>query len=232
MLCGGFPCQDVSTVGKRAGLAPGTHSGLWSRMADAIDALQPQLVVIENVRGLLSSPAARTPLEGEDDAHRHPGPATADDATICDLEPGTWGLGDPAARPLRAAGAVLGDLADLGMDAQWIGLPASFVALLTPGSASSSSPSAGRLFRTPLATDSTRGGESLEQVRARRGTIALSHQIIDLALNGPAGSRNRNDGSETLWFLIEDIFAAGDATPKPSPDGNISSGAPPPPQRS
>lgn len=105
-------------------------------------------------------------------------------------------------------------------------------ALLTPGSASSSSPSAGRLFRTPLATDSTRGGESLEQVRARRGTIALSHQIIDLALNGPAGSRNRNDGSETLWFLIEDIFAAGDATPKPSPDGNISPGAPPPPQRS
>ena len=29
VLCGGFPCQDVSTVGKRAGLAPGTRSGLW-----------------------------------------------------------------------------------------------------------------------------------------------------------------------------------------------------------
>ncbi len=28
VLCGGFPCQDVSTVGKRAGLAPGTRSGL------------------------------------------------------------------------------------------------------------------------------------------------------------------------------------------------------------
>ncbi len=56
VLCGGFPCQDVSTVGKRSGLAPGTRSGLWSHMAEAIDALQPQLVVIENVRGLLSSP--------------------------------------------------------------------------------------------------------------------------------------------------------------------------------
>src|SRR5699024_5172213 len=44
------------------------------------------------------------------------------------------------------------------------------------GCASSSLPAAGALFRTPLATDSTRGGESLEQVRARRGTIALSHQ--------------------------------------------------------
>ncbi len=57
ILIGGFPCQDVSTVGKRAGLAPGTRSGLWAHMAEAIDALQPEWVVIENVRGLLSSPA-------------------------------------------------------------------------------------------------------------------------------------------------------------------------------
>ena len=93
-------------------------------------------------------------------------------------------------------------------------------ALLTPGSASSSSP--GALFRTPLATDSTRGGESLDPVRARRGTIALSHQVIDLALNGPTGSQNKNDEAETLWNLIEDIFTAGDTTPTPSPDGNTS----------
>ena len=51
VLCGGFPCQDVSTVGKQAGLAPGTRSGLWSHMAEAIDVLQPRQVVIENVRG-------------------------------------------------------------------------------------------------------------------------------------------------------------------------------------
>lgn len=127
VLCGGFPCQDVSTVGKRAGLAPGTRSGLWSHMTEAIDALKPQLVVIENVRGLLSSPAVRAPLEGNDDAHRNPGPATPGHATLRDLEPDPWGLGDLATRPLRAAGAVLGDLADLGMDAQWIGLPASLV---------------------------------------------------------------------------------------------------------
>ena len=42
ILIGGFPCQDVSTVGKRAGLAPGTRSGLWARMATAIEALQPE----------------------------------------------------------------------------------------------------------------------------------------------------------------------------------------------
>ncbi|WP_417564825.1 DNA cytosine methyltransferase [Microbacterium sp.] len=107
VLCGGFPCQDVSTVGKRAGLAPGTRSGLWSYMAEAIDVLQPQIVVIENVRGLLSSPAVRTALEGDHDAQRNPDHATPDAATLRDLEPDPWGLGDLAARPLRAAGAVM-----------------------------------------------------------------------------------------------------------------------------
>lgn len=98
------------------------------------------------------------------------------------------------------------------------------------GSASSSSPTA--LFRTPLASDSSRGGESLEQVRSRRGTIALSHQIIDLALHGPHGSPTQSDDSETLWSLIEDIFTAGDTTPQLSPDGNTSPADPPPHQRS
>lgn len=102
--------------------------------------------------------------------------------------------------------------------------------LPTSASASSSSPTA--LFRTPLASDSSRGGESLEQVRARRGTIALSHQIIDLALHGPHGSPRQSAESETLWFLIEDIFAAGDATPQLSPDGSTSPEAPHPHQRS
>lgn len=127
VLCGGFPCQDVSTVGKRAGLAPGTRSGLWSHMAEAIDALQPELVVIENVRGLLSSSAIRPPTQGDDHDDRNPDHATPGDATVRYLEPDAWGLGDGAARPLRAAGAVLGDLADLGMDARWVGLPASLV---------------------------------------------------------------------------------------------------------
>ena len=97
-------------------------------------------------------------------------------------------------------------------------------ALLTTGSASSSSP--GARFRTPLATDSSRGGETLDQVRARRGTIALSDQIIDFALHGPAGSPNRRAESDTLWSLIDGLFNAGDATPTPSPAGNTSPDAP------
>lgn len=122
ILIGGFPCQDVSTVGKRAGIAPGTRSGLWAHMAAAIDVLQPEWVVIENVRGLLSSPATRPPTEGDDHDQRNPG-----DATLRGMEPDPWHLGDDAARPLRALGAVLADLADLRLDARWIGLPASLV---------------------------------------------------------------------------------------------------------
>ncbi|GAA2524005.1 hypothetical protein GCM10010407_12620 [Rarobacter incanus] len=97
-------------------------------------------------------------------------------------------------------------------------------ALLTNASASSRSP--GALFRTPLATDSSRGGETLDQVRARRGTIALSHQIIDFALHGPSGSPNRRAESETLWSLIDGLFSAGHATPRLSPAGNTSPDAP------
>lgn len=127
VLCGGFPCQDISTVGKQAGLAPGTRSGLWSFMATAIEALQPRLVVIENVRGLLSARAVRPQMQGAtpDECNLHD--ATLSDATptLRNLEPDRWGLGDESARPLRALGAVLGDLADLGLHARWIGLPAS-----------------------------------------------------------------------------------------------------------
>jgi DNA (cytosine-5)-methyltransferase 1 len=54
VLCGGFPCQDVSIAGKRAGLA-GERSGLWFEFARVIDELGPRTVVIENVPGLLSS---------------------------------------------------------------------------------------------------------------------------------------------------------------------------------
>ena len=81
-----------------------------------------------------------------------------------------------------------------------------------PGSASSSSH--GALFRTPLASDSIRGNEPLEKVRARRGTITLSHQIIDLVRIG------RRPSPEATFALIEEFFDAGDATPGPSPDGS------------
>jgi len=54
LICGGFPCQDVSFAGKRKGLNDGTRSGLWSHFFNAICGLRPRFVFIENVPGLLS----------------------------------------------------------------------------------------------------------------------------------------------------------------------------------
>lgn len=53
VLCGGFPCQDISLAGKGAGLA-GARSGLWFEYLRLIKAIQPKYAVIENVSALRS----------------------------------------------------------------------------------------------------------------------------------------------------------------------------------
>lgn len=104
ILTGGFPCQDLSLAGRRQGMRPGTRSGLWADFVKAIDVLNPAVVVIENVRGLLSGCAES-------------------DLGLCE-----GCVGDREHRPvLRALGRVLGDLADLGFDAEWSGIRASDV---------------------------------------------------------------------------------------------------------
>ncbi|WP_307853342.1 DNA cytosine methyltransferase [Kitasatospora sp. RG8] len=108
MLTAGFPCQTVSLAGTRAGLVPGAASGLWAEVARAVRELRPSLVVIENVQGLLSAKADRG------DVGVGPGAQDLDEAT-----------GRPLA--LRALGAVLGDLAGLGFDAEWTSMRASDV---------------------------------------------------------------------------------------------------------
>lgn len=52
VICGGFPCQDISYAGPGTGLA-GERSGLWFEYARLIRELGPQLVVVENVAALL-----------------------------------------------------------------------------------------------------------------------------------------------------------------------------------
>jgi DNA (cytosine-5)-methyltransferase 1 len=52
VLCGGFPCQDISHAGKRAGIN-GERSGLWREMARLIRMVRPRYVIVENVSGLL-----------------------------------------------------------------------------------------------------------------------------------------------------------------------------------
>lgn len=52
VLTAGFPCQDISAAGRRAGIEKGARSGLWSSILDAIRVLRPKLVVVENVAAL------------------------------------------------------------------------------------------------------------------------------------------------------------------------------------
>ena len=53
VICGGFPCQDISIAGKGKGLA-GSRSGLWFEYARIIRELRPQIIIVENSPELLN----------------------------------------------------------------------------------------------------------------------------------------------------------------------------------
>ncbi|MGX5708246.1 DNA cytosine methyltransferase [Brucella lupini] len=57
VITGGFPCQDLSLAGKKAGMGEGTRSGLWSEIDRLIGELRPKFVIVENVANLLSGPS-------------------------------------------------------------------------------------------------------------------------------------------------------------------------------
>lgn len=54
VICGGFPCQDISEAGPRTGIA-GERSGLWSEIARLAGELRPRLILVENVSALLGN---------------------------------------------------------------------------------------------------------------------------------------------------------------------------------
>ena len=78
ILCGGFPCQDISLAGKGGGINA-ERSGLWWEYHRIIDELQPRVAVMENVPAIT----------------------------------------------IRGLGAVLGSLAEIGYDAEWVTISAA-----------------------------------------------------------------------------------------------------------
>jgi DNA (cytosine-5)-methyltransferase 1 len=58
VVCGGFPCQDISASGSGAGL-DGARSGLWSEMARIIGETRPRYVIVENSSNLLAGENGR-----------------------------------------------------------------------------------------------------------------------------------------------------------------------------
>lgn len=80
VISAGFPCQDISNAGQKAGIS-GARSGLWGRVAELVGDIRPKYVLLENVAALLN----------------------------------------------RGIDRVLGDLAEVGYDAEWHCIPASAV---------------------------------------------------------------------------------------------------------
>ena len=90
VIAGGTPCQDLSNAGHRAGMRPGTRSGIWESMAHAIKEIAPHVVVWENVAGARSA-AAYSRLE--------PGPGRLGGGGRPTCSPGSWTCGRRPGRP-------------------------------------------------------------------------------------------------------------------------------------
>ena len=59
LLCGGFPCQSFSIAGKRRGFED-TRGTMFFEIARIVKEKQPRLLLLENVKGLLSHDKGRT----------------------------------------------------------------------------------------------------------------------------------------------------------------------------
>lgn len=59
VICGGFPCQDISHAGNQSGIGAGTRSGLYSQAVRLIGEIRPKYAILENVSALLSGPRER-----------------------------------------------------------------------------------------------------------------------------------------------------------------------------
>lgn len=213
VIAGGSPCQDLSLAGVRAGMKPGTRSGLWESMFNAVRTIRPHLVVWENVLGALSANAFSL------------------------MEQREGRLGNGADRPvLRALGRVLGDLASIGYDAQWASVRASdvgachrrarvFVVGFPHGdrwwldralnTARPTSPTTGgrveerKMFATPAANLGSRGSRHPEKQKQGGHAIGLDDQCEHLLPTPTAScmdgrkSERFSEGRTTFYDLVE-----------------------------
>ncbi len=105
VICGGFPCQDISSAGQRVGIT-GPRSGLWSHYARLIGEVRPEFVIVENVSDLryrgLDDVLGDLASIGYD-AEWHCIPAAAVDAPH--FRDRVWIIAYPNGRRLRFGGA-------------------------------------------------------------------------------------------------------------------------------
>ena len=55
VVCGGFPCQDISTAGQGKGITKETRSGLFYELMRVVRLVRPKYIVLENVAAILNN---------------------------------------------------------------------------------------------------------------------------------------------------------------------------------
>lgn len=176
-VIGGFPCQDISNAGKRAGILDGERSGLFFEMARCIREMGPRYVFLENVsaitvRGLNAVLGTLAELR-------------------FDAEWDVFSAAEVGASHLRKRWFCLADAHQCGRSV-W-GLP-------RPGGTQVPGPRADQLRREPpagpgLAWDS---GASLAHATSRRGALRAA-EGSGLERSASAGAFVGNDSRDDEW---------------------------------
>ena len=164
IICGGFPCQDISCAGKGAGI-DGERSGLWSEFARIISEVRPRYAFVEN------------------------SPMLA----------------------VRGLGQVLGDLSEIGYDAEWFVMGADDVGaphirkrmwILANSRRWSGRGDFGRESRRLRCGQAEEVGErnSNKAVRPSAAPETLADAEVPRFADGASGQRQEQSGGSRAWW--------------------------------
>ena len=156
IVCGGFPCQDISAAGRGAGIE-GERSGLWGEFARVVREVGPGFVFVEN-SPLLTS---------------------------------------------RGLGRVLGDLAEMGYDAEWGVL----------GADDAGAPHRRKRIWILAHAGHLRRRDGAEPTKTQPAAIAGRGEVADSAKPGLEGSSERRstvEGGGGPWRATEPSEGGGE----------------------
>ncbi len=165
IICGGFPCQDISCAGKGAGI-DGERSGLWSEFARIISEVRPRYAFVEN------------------------SPMLA----------------------VRGLGRVLGDLSEIGYDAEWFVMGADDVGAPQIRKrmwilAYARHKCGGHSFRQRIGGTCERElektewqSETVEVARPSAAPETLADAEVPRFADGASGQRQEQSGGSRAWW--------------------------------
>jgi DNA (cytosine-5)-methyltransferase 1 len=190
LWCGGFPCQDLSTAGRRVGIK-GERSGLIWKLLDLARERRPRWLLLENVPGLL------TGRDAEDDG--------------ADVSPEGRADVEAAGDVVSWFGTLLGAMDQLGYDVSWRVLDARFFGV--PQRRRRVFILAGR------AGERTHPGTLLLEREGRGGNPASRRAARARAAGGPQGGSGVAGGGDALIVPPVAATLTSGGTPSGSPPG-------------